>query len=175
MLHKFDTEHGDRVANLSVEIGKQLNDGTRLSEERLKLLEYGARIHDVGRAGIENHVITKKGKLTQSQMAAMREHTVIGYELIKDILPAEITYTVLYHHENWDGSGYPHRLKQLDIPLFARIVRITDFWDGVLSERPYHRARTVAEALDEMNKVFYIFDPRLYAIFLDTIREEHDR
>jgi len=147
-----------------------------LNPERLRLLDYAARIHDVGRAGIDNHLITKAGRFTQSQTAAMREHCQIGYDLLSESgLPHEITSTVLYHHEHWDGSGYPKGLKGLDIPLFPRIVCIADSWDGIVSERPYHKARMNDIALDEMNKNILWFDPKLFAIFLIVLREEGGR
>jgi len=169
--HNLESGHGARTAALSVEIGSRLNGGERLSKNDLLLLSYAARIHDLGRAGIDNIIMSKNGSLTAAQTAAMREHCKIGYDwLAESGLPPEITYTVLYHHEHWDGSGYPKGLKGLDIPLFARIVCIADSYDGIVSERPYHRERVTEVALDIMNKNITWFDPKLFAVFLSVLR-----
>jgi HD-GYP domain-containing protein (c-di-GMP phosphodiesterase class II) len=170
-LHNIDFFHGSRVSDIAVAIGKRLNGGDRLDEEKIKLLEYAARVHDVGRVGVDNSIIAKAGKLTQSQRASMQEHSQIGYDLVKDALPVEISLTVLHTHENWDGTGYPKGLKGLDIPLFARIVHIADDYDGIVSERPYHRAHLASAALNEMEKNLTHYDPRLFAAFLHVLRE----
>ena len=170
--HRIDGNHGQRTADIAIEIGKRLNHGQHLDKDQLKLLEYAARIHDIGRVGIDNHLMAKPGELTQSQFAAMREHSQIGYDfLLHSGLPYEITGTVLYHHEHWDGSGYPEGLQGLDIPLFSRIICIADCYDGITSERPYHKSTVIEVALDEMNKVISWFDPELFAIFLSVLRE----
>lgn len=173
-IHEFDNEHGTRTASIAVAIGKRLNGGDRLNAEKLQLLEHAARVHDLGRVGVDNHVIAKNGRLTKSQTASMREHCQIGYDLVKDVLPYEISGTILYHHEHWDGTGYPEGLKGLDIPLFARIICIADSYDGIISERPYHRQRVMETALDEMNKHINWFDPRLFGIFLGVLRDNKD-
>jgi HD-GYP domain-containing protein (c-di-GMP phosphodiesterase class II) len=171
--HNLENGHGARTASLAVAIGKRLNGGERLSRDALVLLDYAARIHDLGRAGVDNSVIAKAGSLTASQTAAMQEHSQIGYDwLLESGLPPEVTYTVLYHHEHWDGSGYPKGLKGLDIPLFPRIVCIADSYDGIVSERPYHKARATEMALDEMNETIQWFDPKLFAVFLSVLKEE---
>jgi HD-GYP domain-containing protein (c-di-GMP phosphodiesterase class II) len=170
--HNIDNEHGDRVSHLALAVGKELNGGTRLDAGKLRLLDFAARVHDLGQVDIDDYIKSKNGKLTRSQTAAMREHPIIGYEFVKDILPPEITFTILYHHEHWDGTGYPHGLRGLDIPLFARIICIVDSYDGIMSKRSYHEARTQNVALLEMNKYMHWFDPMLYTIFLKVLREQ---
>lgn len=170
--HNIDPDHGTRTADIALEIGKRLNHGQRLSKDQLQLLEYAARIHDLGRIGVDNHLMSKPGKFTQSQRAAMQEHCQIGYDFLqKANLPYEITGTILFHHEHWDGSGYPQGLKGLDIPLFARIVLIADTYDGIVSERPYHKSTVTQTALDRMNETITWFDPKLFAVFLSVLRE----
>lgn len=170
-LHNVDGLHSARTAEIAVAIGKRLNGGERLDAERLQLLEYAARVHDIGRVGVDNSIISKTGRLTKSQAASMHEHSQIGYDIVKDVLPAEISLTVLHHHENWDGTGYPRGLKGLDIPLFARIVKIADTYDGIVSERPYHRAAMTSSAVNEMEKNITHYDPKLFAAFLHVLRE----
>lgn len=165
--HNLESGHGARTANLAVAIGTKLG----LSRDDLLLLDYAARIHDLGRAGVDNAIMAKAGNLTAAQTAAMRAHCQIGYDwLTGSGLPPEISLTVLHHHEHWDGSGYPKGLQGLDIPLFSRIVCIADSYDGILSERPYHRARVSEMALDIMNQHIHWFDPKLFAIFLSVLR-----
>lgn len=174
--HNLEHGHGARTAALSIAIGERLNGGQRLSKESLVLLDYAARIHDLGRAGVDNSIIAKPGTLTAAQTAAMQEHCQIGYDwLLQSGLPAEITLTILHHHEHWDGSGYPKGLKGLDIPLFARIVCIADTYDGIISDRPYHRERVSEVALDMMNENMNWFDPKLFAMFLSVLREGYLR
>jgi HD-GYP domain-containing protein (c-di-GMP phosphodiesterase class II) len=171
--HNLENGHGTRTATLSVAIGSKINGGERLSRNDLLLLGYAARIHDLGRAGVDNTIMAKSGNLTASQTAAMHEHCRIGYDWLKDSgLPPEITYTVLCHHEHWDGSGYPQGLKGLDIPLFSRIVCIADTYDGIVSERPYHKSRVSETALDLMNQNIQWFDPKLFAVFLRVLKED---
>jgi len=173
--HNVDNVHGERTSAVALAIGKRLNGGMRLDKEKLQLLNYAARIHDLGRVGIDNAIISKRGWLTKSQFAAVKEHSVIGYEFVKDILPAEITLTILHHHEHWDGTGYPKGLKGMDIPLFARIVSIADSWDALISDRPYRKAKPHGDALADMNKMAEWFDPILYTHFLEVLRDAHGR
>lgn len=171
-LHDFDTDHGTRTCFLALEIGKRLPAEFNMNDKKMLLLSYAARIHDLGRVGIDNNIMSKPGRLTKSQRAAVKEHCQIGYDLLKrSNLPAEITLTVLYHQEHWDGSGYPKGLVGLDIPLFARIICIADTYDAIRAKRPYHNERTAEEALEEMNRNISWFDPMLYSIFLDVLWE----
>lgn len=174
--HNVDEHHGSRTASIAVAIGRQLNGGQRLNEEKLFMLDYAARIHDLGRVGIDDHIVSKAGKLTAAQRAAMEAHPQIGFDLLQDSeLPYEITSTVLYHHEHWDGTGYPSKLKGLDIPLFPRIVCIADTWDALTSTRPYRKVMSHSEALAEMNKFIMWFDPKLFAAFLSILKNNNGR
>lgn len=167
--HDIDNGHGLRTAVIASAIGKKLDD--KLSDEQLQLLDYAARIHDLGRIAIDDEIIAKIGNLTTSQRAAMEAHPVIGYRfLYRSNLPKEITETILYHHEHFDGSGYPIGLSGYDIPLFPRIVTIADIWDALISDRPYRKAMTKEKALEEMSIMKSYFDPKLYEIFLSVIK-----
>lgn len=168
--HKIDDNHGLRTAVTALAIGKRLNGEDKLNEEKLKLLDYAARIHDLGRIAIDDEIIAKVGNLTTGQRAQMEVHPEIGYRfLYRSNLPKEITETILYHHEHFDGSGYPKGLIGLKIPLFARIVTIADKWDAIRSDRPYRKAMSKKKALAEMNMMKNYFDPNLYKIFLSVV------
>jgi HD-GYP domain-containing protein (c-di-GMP phosphodiesterase class II) len=171
--HNLDNGHGERTAITALKIGTRLNGGERLDENDLLLLDYAARIHDLGRIGIDDDLMTKAGNLTTAERGAMETHPVIGYNFLsRSSLPPQITLTILYHHEHFDGSGYPKGLKGLDIPLFARIVTIADMWDALTSDRPYRKAMAHDAALNTMavNKAW--FDGRLYYIFLEVMQEK---
>lgn len=170
--HNIDDRHGQRTAAIAVAIGKRVD----VTGEGLFMLDYAARIHDLGRVGIDNHVLSKSGRLTAAQRAAVEAHPRIGFDLLTDSgLPHEITMTILHHHEHWDGSGYPRGLKGLDIPLFARIVCVADTWDALTSKRPYRPMLSNAEALIEMDKVMHWFDPKLFALFLSILEDANGR
>lgn len=162
-----DIEHGQRTAATSLEIGERLE----LDKDKLKLLAYGARIHDLGRIAIDDSIIQKAGSLTTSERGAMERHPQIGYNFLsRSNLPPEITLTLLYHQEHFDGSGYPKGLTGFDIPLFSRIVCIADVWDALVSDRPYRPAMPKSEALAEMIRMARFFDPVLYKIFLGVVK-----
>ena len=138
-------------------------------------LLHAAPMHDVGKIGIPDAILTKPGRLTAEEWAIMREHTVIGANILGDHssgllkLAASIA---LHHHEKWDGSGYPHGLAGEDIPLAARIVAIADVFDALTSERPYKREWSVEDAVAliraESGKHF---DPKVVDAFLDKLPE----
>jgi HD-GYP domain-containing protein (c-di-GMP phosphodiesterase class II) len=170
--HKVDSEHGERTARLAMMMGARLNDGQRLNETQLELLGYAARLHDFGRTGIDHAIVNNHGTFTDAERGAMEKHCQIGYNMLKPAhLPVEITLTILHHHENFDGSGYPRGLKGLDIPLFARIVRLCDFWDALRTDRPYRKAYTEERALGVLNEMANKFDPKLYVMFLAMLRD----
>lgn len=170
--HDIDNGHGLRTAVTALAIGKRLNGGNGLNEEKLKLLDYAARIHDLGRIAIDDEIIAKVGNLTTGQRAQMEVHPEIGYRfLYRSNLPKEITETILYHHEHFDGSGYPKGLIGLDIPLFARIVAIADMWDALTNNRPYRIAMDFSAALNTMNVNRDWFDPKLFELFLSVLKD----
>jgi len=171
--HNLDNGHGERTAIMALKIGTRLNGGERLDEGDLLLLDYAARLHDLGRIGIDDDLMQKAGGLTTAERGAMETHPTIGYNFLsRSNLPPQITLTILYHHEHFDGTGYPKGLKGLDIPLFARIVTIADTWDALTSDRPYRKAMAHPAALNTMNVNKAWFDHRLYYIFLEILKGE---
>ena len=114
------------------------------------MVEVAAPLHDLGKIGIPDAILLKRGRLTEEEFAIMRTHPQIGYEILRDSpsrfiqLGASIA---LHHHERWDVGGYPHGLKGEDIPRAARIVALADVFDALLSERPYKSAWSHDEAV----------------------------
>jgi HD-GYP domain-containing protein (c-di-GMP phosphodiesterase class II) len=126
--------HSERVAALAVEIGREL----RLSAAALKALEYGGVLHDIGKIGIPDAILAKRGRLTTDEMALIRDHPAIGADIVGGIAFLEDAVPcVLFHHERWDGTGYPQGIAGDSIPLLARIVNIADTFDACTSSRPY--------------------------------------
>lgn len=165
--HKINNGHDDRVSAMSMEIGKRIN----LPEEQIELLGYAAELHDIGRVGMDNAIMNKRGKLTDSEYGAIKSHSEIGFKIIRDILPPSISLGVLHHHERYDGFGYPRMLSGENIPLFARIIRIADVYDALTHDRPYRLALSNEDALHIMELEKNTFDPKIYAIFLEIIKE----
>lgn len=171
--HKLDEGHGQRTAIMAIKIALRMDN--KLDTDQLKLLDYAARIHDLGRIAIDDSIMLKNGPLTTSERGAMETHPAIGYNfLCRSHLPNEIKMVVLCHHEHWDGTGYPQQLEGDEIPLFARIVILADMWDALISDRPYRKGMDFEAALNTMTSRATWFDPKLYAIFLGILKDERD-
>jgi putative nucleotidyltransferase with HDIG domain len=129
--------HSERVSALSVEIGRELG----LDDGALKALEYGGVLHDIGKIGIPDAILEKRGALAPAEMALVRDHPRIGASIVEgvDFLEAALP-AIRSHHERWDGGGYPDGLAGEAIPLVARIVNIADTFDACTSRRPYQDA-----------------------------------
>ncbi len=140
-----------------------------MSEADANLLMHAAPMHDIGKIGIPDEILKKKGRLDEAELAIMRTHSQIGAEIIGDD-PSELLQlaktVALTHHEKWDGTGYPHGLAGEEIPSVGRIVAIADVFDALTSERPYKKAWTVSEAIEFMNsQAGHQFDPHLMQLF----------
>jgi putative nucleotidyltransferase with HDIG domain len=137
-------------------------------------LEKGALLHDVGKIGIPEFVLRKNGPLTEREKEVVREHPLLGYEMIKgfDFLEKS-AHVVLYHHECYDGTGYSFGLRGEDIPLGARIFALADTLDAITSDRPYRRGKTFEDAFKEIEKGRDTqFDPLLTDVFLSIPKEK---
>jgi HD-GYP domain-containing protein (c-di-GMP phosphodiesterase class II) len=135
--------HSQRVGDMSVEIGRELG----LNEPQLKLLHYGGILHDIGKIGIVEPILCKQSRLTEDEMTVMRQHPEIGDAIIAPVsFLAPVRPAVRNHHERWDGTGYPDRLKGEQIPLMARIVNCADTFDACTSTRPYQKAMPIERA-----------------------------
>jgi HD-GYP domain-containing protein (c-di-GMP phosphodiesterase class II) len=134
-------------------------------------MRWGSLLHDIGKMGIPDSILAKPGPLTEEEWEFMRKHPVYAYEMllpIQYLRPAlDIPY---YHHERWDGSGYPCKLKKEEIPLAARIFSIVDVWDALRSDRPYRKAWPEEQVHDYIrDQVGKEFDPHIVATFMELI------
>lgn len=142
--------HCDRVVQLSLELGQHIG----LTTGELDKLSLGARFHDLGKIGIPDTVLRKPDSFDAQEWECMQQHVLIGEQIVLAInggRASGIARTVRHHHEHFDGSGYPDKLKGGDIPLDARIISVVDSYDAMTARRPYHnprRHRTVMDILD---------------------------
>jgi putative nucleotidyltransferase with HDIG domain len=136
--------HSARVARLSFEIALEMG----LPPDQLTALSRAALLHDIGKIGVEDRVLRKPGPLTKRETEAMREHPVIGYEMLRGLHFLESSLDgIRHHHEHWDGAGYPDGVKGEAIPLAVRILTIADALDALTSDRPYRAAMSFADAV----------------------------
>jgi response regulator RpfG family c-di-GMP phosphodiesterase len=175
LAHTFEEKdpyasgHSERVCYYSDFIAKRLF----LSPKERSEIQISAYLHDVGKIGISNRFINKKGTLTPIDWAIIKQHTKKSIELLVPLnLSSNILSYVQYHHERFDGTGYPDGLAGDQIPIGARIIAISDAYDSMTSEHPYRRPLSHEEAKNELLKwAGKQFDPNLVSVFLDVLKE----
>ena len=144
----YTGEHCRGVVQLVMQVGEKL----ALSTERLRNLEFGALLHDVGKIAIPKEIINKPGKLGPDEWQVVKTHTTEGQALLDRVggFMSEVGRIVRSHHERWDGGGYPDGLAGHAIPLEARIITVCDSWNAMRTDRPYRKALAEREAIDEL-------------------------
>jgi putative two-component system response regulator len=162
----YTAGHLERVRKLALNLAFALN----WKQEDIAVLEFGAVLHDVGKIIVPSQVLKKTGPLSEEEWKLMRQHPEVGAKMLEgvDHLRAAVPY-VLFHHEWWNGSGYPQGLKGNKIPREGRLLAIVDAYDAMTTNRPYHTSMSAVEAMEEIrnNKGIY-FDPEITDIFLKT-------
>ncbi len=167
----FETEeHAQRTRKLALDIGKALG----LGESDLSALALLATLHDIGKVTVEDSILRKPGPLTPQEWEEIRKHPEVGYRItLASPELASISEAILAHHEWWDGNGYPRGLKGEEIPLLARIISLVDAYDVMTVGRPYRKAMTKEQAVQELKRLAgKQFDPRLVEVFTDMLSEE---
>lgn len=163
-------EHAERLVTLSKAIGMALN----LPQIELDKLELLATLHDIGKVGIRDSILTKPGALSESEWAEMKRHPEIGYRIAMtspELVP--VAEGILCHQEWWNGGGYPKGLRGENIPLLSRIIAVVDAYDAMTNDRPYRKAMEPAAAIEIIRKnAGTQFDPIIADIFVDIISEE---
>lgn len=169
-LKDAETEgHSKRVTAFTMAIGHALG----LPDERRKVIGRGAFLHDIGKMAIPDAILRKPGRLTPEEQAVMREHCLLGYQMLRKIPflhePAEIVYS---HQEHFDGNGYPRGLRGEQIHLGARVFAVADAFDAITSDRPYRAAQSMSSARREIEKNSGTqFDPNVVNVFLSISTE----
>ena len=139
-----------------------------LAPKEIEALRAGALLHDIGKLAVPDHILNKPGKLTEAEFERMKVHTTVGAQILERVnFPYPVVPIVLYHHEQWDGRGYPEGLKGEDIPLTARILSVVDCFDSAREDRPYRRGMTPDEACAMLRRgAGGHFDPRVVEVFM---------
>lgn len=162
--------HTERVWQYCKWLGHEM----KLSENEMNDLHLLSILHDIGKIGINDNILNKPDRLTENEWAEMKRHSEIGFRIVHSIPELmKIAEYILYHHERWDGLGYPKRLKRQEIPLLSRIVAIADTYDAMIEDRVYRKGMTPSAAKYEIVKNAGIqFDPEITALFIKCIKEK---
>ncbi len=170
---RYTCGHSERVAKLT----QQLATAVGLDERTVQRMHIAGLVHDVGKIGVPEAVLTKPGRLTPAEFDEIKKHPEIGYRILKDIPQLQdILPGVLYHHERWDGCGYPHGLHTDKIPVIARLIALADSFDAMSSNRTYRSRLSRTEVLSEIKRCAGTqFDPELAPIFIELDFSEFDR
>lgn len=170
---RYTCGHSRRVAHLT----QQLSRAVGMDEETIERMHIAGLVHDVGKIGVPERVLLKPGKLTDEEFGWIRKHPEMGYRILKDIPQLQdILPGVLYHHERWDGKGYPAGLQGENIPTVARLIGLADAFDAMSSNRTYRMAMDRSNVLEEVERCAGTqFDPDLVPYFLKLNFSEFDR
>ncbi len=156
-------KHSLHVNDLALELGRLVD----LNSAQLENLEFAASVHDIGKIAINDFIIHKPGRYTEAEYLMVRQHAGLGARIIERLnLDPIIADIILQHHENFDGTGYPHNLRSEQIIFEARIIRITDTYDALTTDRGYRPAYSHEQALAIMEEEQAFFDPQLLDTFL---------
>jgi HD-GYP domain-containing protein (c-di-GMP phosphodiesterase class II) len=144
----------------------------QLTSEEMEELSLLAVLHDIGKIGINPAVLKKPATLTDKELIEMKRHSEIGYRIVKEFPKlSTVAKNILYHHERWDGNGYPSGLKSDQIPLPSRILAVTDAYDAMTNDRVYRKSMAREEAVAELKKnAGSQFDPQIVSFFIETIK-----
>jgi putative nucleotidyltransferase with HDIG domain len=161
--------HSRRVTEITQILAKELG----CTEEEIVQMRRGSILHDIGKMAIPDEILRKKGKLTAQEREIICQHPKIAYQLLSPIPFLKDAMKIpYYHHEKWDGTGYPLGLKGKDIPLAARIFAIADVWDAIQSDRPYNKAWPKKKAIEYIKaQAGQHFDPEIVQVFLKLIEQ----
>jgi HD-GYP domain-containing protein (c-di-GMP phosphodiesterase class II) len=162
--------HSTRLAEWGLRVARDLG----VPESCMSDLEMGALLHDIGKIGVPDGILNKPGKLTQEEYELVKRHPEYGWTVIRNLPGLEQTSLyVLHHHENFDGTGYPAKLKNSEIPIGSRIVSVIDAFDAMVSSRPYRKGLPLEEAFRRLNEASGTqFDPAVIKSFIPIAESE---
>ena len=161
--------HSYNVAHFSFKIGKLLD----LNHEDLNKLYLAGLLHDIGKTFINYKILNKNGKLSNEEYEIIKKHPIYAKKILDNFLHFDkIQKSILYHHERWDGTGYPEGLKENEIPIFSQIICVADAYDAMISDRPYRKGLSTNLALNELEENSGTqFSPKVVNCFLDNLKE----
>lgn len=162
--------HSERVALYATQIAEKMG----LDKETIRKIYWASLVHDIGKLNIPPEILNKPSKLTKEEYEIIKQHPIKGYQILKELEGlSNIAEIVKYHHERWDGKGYPEGLKGEEIPLEARIIAVADSYDAMTTERPYRKALTKEEAIKELLKnAGTQFDPKVVEVFVQILERK---
>jgi HD-GYP domain-containing protein (c-di-GMP phosphodiesterase class II) len=161
--------HADRVSAYAVAIAKEMN----LPDQVLEDVERSGLLHDIGKIGVSPMILTKPGRLTDSEFDEVKKHTVLGRFLLKPLgfMPG-VLEGIASHHERWDGDGYPRGLKGDDIPIEGRILAVAEALDSMTTDHPYREALTLDDAVEELrSQSGKQFDPNVVSALCSALEK----
>jgi putative nucleotidyltransferase with HDIG domain len=162
----YTEEHSLRVTKMAVRHASSL----KCSEQEIESLKIAGTLHDIGKIAIPDQILLKADKLTAAEYTVIKDHPVIGENILKPMLLFDREREIiLHHHERWDGTGYPHGLSGSEIPYLSRILSVADSFDAMTTNRPYRKAMGIETALAELKRSRCTqFDTEIIACFLTT-------
>lgn len=162
---EYTASHSNRVSDTTEQICTLLN----LTEDEAETIHIAAHLHDIGKIGIEDRILRKQGDLNNKEWELIKQHPVIGYEILKKVERfEEIAIIVRHHHERWDGNGYPDGLKGEEIPFGSRIIAIADSIDAMMHERQYRKGMSAEACKSEVEKnIGSMYDPKIANFILE--------
>lgn len=166
----YTSGHASRVGEYAIKLAQEL----KLPDNRIEKIRTAAILHDIGKIGINDSILNKPGRLTEEEYDKIKEHPLIGAQIVDDIdFLKDVTKIIKYHHERYDGKGYPEGIDGENIPLEAAILSIADVFDAMTSDRPYRKALSTEEALFEIESNSGTqFHPKLANTFVDLVRKD---
>jgi len=164
----YTEHHSLNVSSISEDIAREIG----LEDSHVDIIQQACKLHDLGKIGIRDNILLKPGKLTEEEWEEIKKHPVLGAEIIRPLIfLSDVALMIRQDHERWDGKGYPDGLKGDEIVLGARIIALADAYDAMVSGRPYAKAKTKAEAIEEIKKNSGTqFDPAVVEVFLKAIK-----
>ncbi|XMB86030.1 diguanylate cyclase [Mycoplasmatota bacterium WC44] len=166
---KYTYGHSENVSRFAVEVAKELG----FDDNRTEIIKNAGLLHDIGKIGIPENILSKKERLTNDEYEIMKKHVDIAIDIIKHVPNIlEVIPGIMSHHERYDGKGYPRGIKGENIPIEGRILSVVDAFDAMISDRPYRESFSVDEALKELeNNVDTQFDARITKVFVKLVKE----
>jgi putative nucleotidyltransferase with HDIG domain len=170
MKDLYSGAHSEEASKIARVIAEELN----LSEHEKELVEFGAILHDIGKIGVPEQILLKPDKLTEKEYEIIKQHSIIGAKILEPLEEfRELAYIIAHHHEHYNGSGYPNGLSKDDIPLAAKIIHLVDAYHAMISDRPYRKALTKEQAIEEIKKCSgTYFDPEIVEAFLRACNKQ---
>lgn len=165
----YTLTHSQNLATYAKQLGAEMN----LNQGQIEELEMSAVLHDVGKIGVPDDILNKPGALTDDEKAIIRAHPEEGSRILRAGNLGNLSGNILYHHERWDGMGYPDGLRGEEIPITARILAVIDAYDAMVSDRPYRKGRAPEEAFNEIKRCSgKQFDPEVVEAFIGMLTGE---